>query len=84
VTDRGQSTSTSASAARGAWYELRVEGALDARWGEWFGGLTIDCDADEVTVMSGFVVDQAALHGLLTRVRDLGLVLVSVNRLPPR
>ena len=68
--------------ARDTWYEIRVEGALDARWAEWFGGLAIDSEGDEVTVMSGFVVDQAALHGLLTRVRDLGLVLVSVNRLP--
>jgi hypothetical protein len=69
---------------QGAWYEIRVEGALDARWAEWFGGLAIDSQGDGVTVMSGLVVDQAALHALLTRVRDLGLVLVSVNRLPAR
>jgi hypothetical protein len=64
----------------GVWYEVRVEGVLEARWTEWFGGLRIDTEGDEVTVISGFVIDQAALHGLLTRVRDLGLVLVSVNR----
>jgi hypothetical protein len=69
---------------QGDWYEIRVEGALDARWTEWFGGLAIDVEGDDVTVMSGLVVDQAALHGLLTRVRDLGLVLLSVNRLPAR
>ena len=71
-------------ARQGDWYEIRVEGALDARWAEWFGGLAIASEGDDVTVMSGLVVDQAALHGLLTRVRDLALVLVSVNRLPAR
>jgi hypothetical protein len=69
-------------AARRAWYEIRVEGVLDVRWTEWFGGLAIASEGDEVTVIAGFVADQAALHGLLTRVRDLGLVLVSVTRLP--
>jgi hypothetical protein len=84
MTDRHQFTSSSASGASGAWYKIRVEGALDARWAEWFGGLAIDGEGDEVTVISGLVIDQAALHGLLTRVRDLGLVLVSVNRLAAR
>jgi hypothetical protein len=69
-------------AARRAWYEIRVEGVLDVRWTEWFGGLAIASEGEEVTVIAGFVADQAALHGLLTRVRDLGLVLVSVTRLP--
>jgi hypothetical protein len=69
-------------AAQRAWYEIRVEGVLDVRWTEWFGGLAIASEGDEVTVIAGFVADQAALHGLLTRVRDLGLVLVSVTRLP--
>jgi hypothetical protein len=69
-------------AARQAWYEIRVEGVLDVRWTEWFGGLAIASEGDQVTVIAGFVADQAALHGLLTRVRDLGLVLVSVTRLP--
>jgi hypothetical protein len=84
MSDRDQFTSRGASGSRGAWYEIRVEGALDTRWAEWFGGLAIDHEADEVTVISGFVIDQAALHGLLTRVRDLGPVLVSVSRLPAR
>jgi len=69
-------------AARSARYEIRVEGVLDQGWTAWFEGLTIDSD-DSQTVISGPVVDQAALHGLLNRVCDLGLVLVSVRRLGP-
>ena len=61
-------------------YEIRVEGILDPRWTAWFEGLEVSIDGTE-TVIAGPVVDQAALHGLLTRVRDLGLVLVSVRRL---
>jgi hypothetical protein len=63
-------------------YEIRVEGILDRRWMAWFEGLEIDSD-DSQTVISGRVADQAALHGLLNRVCDLGLVLVSVRRLGP-
>ena len=61
-------------------YEIRVEGILDRRWMAWFEGLEIDTD-DSQTVISGRVADQAALHGLLNRVCDLGLVLLSVRRL---
>ena len=61
-------------------YEIRVEGILDRRWTAWFEGLEIDSD-DSQTVISGRVADQAALHGLLNRVCDLGLVLVFVRRL---
>jgi len=60
-------------------YEIRISGRLDARWEEWFDGLTITVD-DGDTLITGQVVDQAALHGLLRRVRDLGLPLVSVTR----
>ena len=63
-------------------YEIRVEGILDQRWTAWFEGLEIDSD-DSQTVISGQVADQAALHGLLNRVCDLGLVIVSVRRLDP-
>lgn len=63
-----------------AGYEIRVEGVLDHRWTSWFEGLEIDSD-DSQTVIFGPVADQAALHGLLNRVCDLGLVLVSVRRL---
>jgi hypothetical protein len=61
-------------------YEIRVEGILDERWSSWFDGLDIRSDGEDVTVISGPVADQAALHGLLSRVHDLGLVLISVRR----
>jgi hypothetical protein len=59
-------------------YEIQVKGRLDSRWEELFDGLTISSN-DSVTTISGFVADQAALHGLLARVLDFGLVLISVN-----
>ncbi len=68
--------------ARSARYEIRVEGILDQRWTAWFEGLQVDSDGSQA-VLSGPVTDQAALHGLLNRVRDLGLVLISVRRLGP-
>ena len=68
--------------ARSAHYEIRVEGILDQRWTAWFDGLAIDSDHSQ-TIISGPVVDQAALHGLLSKVRDLGLVLISARRLDP-
>ena len=65
-----------------AGYEIRVEGVLDQRWTTWFEGLEIASDHSQ-TVISGPVPDQAALHGLLNRVCDLGLVIVSVRRFEP-
>ena len=65
-----------------AGYEIRVEGVLDQRWTTWFEGLEIASDHSQ-TVISGPVPDQAALHGLLNRVCDLGLVIVCVRRLEP-
>jgi hypothetical protein len=61
-------------------YEIRVKGHLNARWADWFDGLTLRQESDGTTVLSGSVVDQAALHGLLGKVRDLGLPLIAVNR----
>jgi hypothetical protein len=61
-----------------AFYEIHVRGRLDKRWVEFFDGMTIVSN-DDVTKISGVVEDQAALHGLLERVRDFGLVLLSVN-----
>ena len=63
-----------------AWYEIRVAGVLDARWAAWFDGLQISGQGEE-TVICGLLADQPALHGLLTKVRDLGLCLISVRRL---
>jgi hypothetical protein len=59
---------------------IRVAGVLDVRWAAWFGGLQISGEGEE-TVICGLVADQSALHGLLTKVRDLGLCLISVRRL---
>jgi hypothetical protein len=61
------------------WYEIRIQGHLEARWGSWFDGLTLTRDGDGTTTLRGLVIDQAALHGLLQKVRDLGLPLVSVT-----
>jgi hypothetical protein len=61
-------------------YEIRVAGVLDGRWAAWFDGLHIIGQGEE-TVICGLLADQPALHGLLTKVRDLGLCLISVRRL---
>lgn len=61
-------------------YEIRLTGRLDANWAAWFDGLSVRSVADGTTVISGAIADQAALHGVLQRVRDLGLPLVSVTR----
>lgn len=63
-------------------YRIKVKGVLDARWSERFGGLTISSAGGETTI-SGSVTDQAALHGLLMQIRDLGLPLLSVEQLEP-
>jgi hypothetical protein len=64
-------------------YEIRVAGHLAPHWSTWFDGLTIDTDADGVTVLRGPVVDQAALHGLLQKLRDVGIHLISLTELRP-
>jgi len=64
-------------------YEIRLAGHLDQRWAEWFDGLTLTSQSDGTTVLHGPVVDQTALHGLLQKVRDLGLPLVSVAQVAP-
>jgi hypothetical protein len=63
-------------------YRMRIAGELDSRWADWFEGMTITLDGGD-TLITGPVVDQAALHGLLRKVRDLGLPLVSVSRVAP-
>jgi hypothetical protein len=67
----------------GTGYEIRVRGHLNGRWMARFDGLSMRLEADGTTVISGPVLDQAALHGLLQRIRDLGLPLVSVVRNEP-
>ena len=64
-------------------YEIRIKGHLDDRWADWFGSLTITLEDNGDTLLTGPVVDQAALHGLLRKVRDLGMPLLSVNRIRP-
>jgi hypothetical protein len=61
-------------------YQIRIRGTLDAGWSDWFEGLAIAAQGDSVTLLTGKVTDQIALHGLLSRLRDLGLPLLSVLR----
>lgn len=61
-------------------YQIRVKGVLDRKWSDWFDGFTITPQANDETLLAGLVVDQAALHGLLNKIRDIGLPLLSVNR----
>lgn len=63
-------------------YELRIGGHLDEHWSAWFDGLALSRNADGTTTLRGTVPDQAALHGLIGKVRDLGLTLISLNAMP--
>ena len=66
-------------------YEIRVGGHLDQRWADWFEGMDVTNDFDEngspVTILTGEIVDQAALHGILVKIRDIGIPIISVNRI---
>jgi hypothetical protein len=64
-------------------YQIRIKGHLGHQWTDWFDGLTITLEENGETLLTGPVVDQAALHGLLKKVRDLGMPLISVNRVKP-
>ena len=66
-----------------AGYVLRVSGHLDPHWSQWFAGLALAHEADGTTTLTGPVADQAELHGILSRVRDLGVVLISVTPAEP-
>jgi len=61
-------------------YQIRIKGHLSHQWADWFEGLTITLEDNGVTLLRGLVVDQAALYGLLRKVRDLGMPLLAVNR----
>ena len=76
-------SSGAAPAEPPARYEIRVEGVLDGRWSAWFEGLQLSHDEPDQTTITGPVADQAALHGLLAKVRDLALPLMSVRRIDP-
>lgn len=65
------------------YYEIHIKEHLDDRWADWFNGLDISLEEDGSTILSGPLADQAALHGILKKVRDLGLTLISVNTVKP-
>jgi len=65
-------------------YQIRIKGHLGSQWADWFGGVTITLEDNGDTLLTGPVVDQAALHGLLKKVRDLGTPLLSVIRVEPQ
>jgi hypothetical protein len=64
-------------------YQIRIKGLLDRQWTDWFGGMTVTATDDGDTLLIGPVKDQAALHGLLKKVRDLGMPLISVTPIEP-
>ena len=67
-----------------AQYEIRLKGHLEARWAAWFDGLSLTQQSDGTTVIRGQVIDQAALHGLLSKVGDSGLPLIAVTQVDPK
>jgi hypothetical protein len=76
-------TNDAAAADHVPQYEIRVKGHLGPRWAAWFDGLHVVNEDDGTTVIRGPVVDQAALHGVLNKLRDVGIPLVSLTQLPP-
>ena len=86
VTTEHPNTSPAGAAAAGhdstEHYEIRLKGHLGQRWASWFDGFTLQTEPDGTTVISGPVVDQAALHGLLQRLRDVGIPLISLTQVP--
>ena len=65
------------------YYHITVDGHLGERWSEWFDGLTITNEADGTTVLAGLIIDQVALHGVLVKIRDLGLSLIALRAVRP-
>jgi hypothetical protein len=80
VADRAEVNAVRTENTSPGLYEIRVQGRLEPRWSTWFGGFTLTLGADGTTVITGTVVDQSALHGVLQSLRDLGLPLVSVTQ----
>lgn len=60
-------------------YQIRIKGYLDSEWSDWFEGMIATLEGDDITLLTGPVIDQAALHGLLKKIRDLGMTLISVG-----
>jgi len=60
-------------------YQIRIKGYLDSEWSDWFEGMIVTLEGDDITCLTGPVIDQAALHGLLRKIRDLGIPLISVG-----
>ena len=83
ATNEGNAMSEISPAKEAGRYEIRVKGHLDNRWAIWFDGLTLTTNSDGTTTLDGIVVDQSALHGLLQKVRAVGLPLISVTRVEP-
>jgi hypothetical protein len=77
-------TRTSNQPSEDLWYEIRVKGHLHNRWTAWLDGLELSQSEDGTTLLRGRVADQAALHGVLNKLRDIGLPLVSVEQVDPR
>jgi len=75
--------SSTSNGPNGDWYEIRIQGRLANRWSSWFDDLDLSHTDDGITVLRGQVADQAALHGLLHKLRDLGVPLLSVTRTDP-
>lgn len=74
-----EKTLSSLDEGKGIIYEIRIRGHLEDHWSDWLGGLNITQDAQGYSLLTGPVPDQAALHGILTQIRDLGLVLISLT-----
>jgi hypothetical protein len=79
--ERGAAKATERRESTPTLYEIRIKGHLDERWANWFGGLTFTHESDGTTTLQGKIADQAALHGLLSGIRDLGLPLISVQQI---
>lgn len=71
------------SSFKGGFYEICIQGQLDASWSDWFEGLAMTMNETGNTILSGFVVDQAALHSILSKLHRLNLLLLSLNRIEP-
>ena len=78
-----RSPETESDAGKPMVYQIRIKGHLSHQWADWFGEVTITLEEDGNTLLIGAVIDQAALHGLLRKVRDLGMPLLSVNSVEP-